>query len=92
MDSFRLDYAERVQQPGYNIVEAVPGAVLWNADLDYHRIGFEELRLINKTDAKWIVQVFGEPINHSTLNAVMRSLWDHYETQLLHDRKKRLGF
>ena len=79
VDSFRLDRAPRANCPGYNIFEIVPGNVLWTCYLDYKKLGFRQMRLCLKTDEKWFVEAWGEPMQHQTLNMVMRDLWDKYE-------------
>jgi len=61
-----------------DVIEMVPGAILWNANIDYYQIGFVKVRLINKMDSKWLMEIFGEPTQHTTLNFVMRELWDKY--------------
>lgn len=75
VDSYCVPHCARLGIPGYNIIEMTPGAVLWNARLDYSRLGFEKFRLVNKTDAKWFIQVFGQPTYHSTMNVLYQDLW-----------------
>ena len=87
--SFCIPYASRLKEPGWNVIEAVPGAILWNAGLDYKQIGFTKLPLINKTDTKWLVEVFGNPTKHSTLNVVLREIWDKYELMLMRERDRK---
>jgi hypothetical protein len=40
--------------PAYNVAEAMPRDVWRNLDLPYREIGYEELKLVNKTDGRWL--------------------------------------
>ena len=82
-ESFMIDYAPRLLQPGYNVMESVPGKTVASLQFTYERLGYRELRLLNKTDAKWLVDVWGEPKKHTTLNAMHKATWDHYEDILI---------
>jgi hypothetical protein len=79
VDSFRLDYSPICEVSGYNIIERVPGYVLWSTKLNYSQLGFNEFRLANKTDKKWFLEHFGTPRSHSTLQKVRIDLWNKYE-------------
>ena len=65
--SFSMPYSERTKMVGYRILERIPGSVIANLDYDYQDIGYEKLELINKTDAKKLVELWGEPNGHKTL-------------------------
>jgi hypothetical protein len=81
--SFMLPYADKLKQPGFNVVQSIPGTRLRAMPVDYAQVGYEQLDLLNKTDVKWLVQVWGEPQQHQTLNQVHRALWDEYESKLV---------
>ena len=85
--SFMLDYALRLREPGFNVVEAIPGNRLKSLRYTYAQLGYRHLSLLNKVDIRWLTEAWGEPESHSTLNAMHRSLWDEYETKLIEDRK-----
>ena len=88
--SFMLDYAPRLQEPGFNVVEATPGHLVWSLPYTYSELGYRELSLLNKTDIKWLIEAWGEADSHTTLNVIHRSLWDEYETKLMERRRRRL--
>ena len=91
VSSFMLDYAPRLQEPGFNVVEATPGRLVWSLPYTYSELGYRKLALLNKTDVKWLIEAWGEPESHTTLNAIHRSLWDEYETKLMQRRRRRLS-
>ena len=84
--SFMLDYAPRLREPGFNVVEAIPGQRLRSLRYKYSELGYRDLSLLNKTDVKWLTAAWGEPANHSTLNALCKEVWDEYETKLIEQR------
>lgn len=86
--SFMLDYSPRLDQPGYNVIESIPAQRLRSIPYDYIYLGYEKLNLLNKTDVKWLNEVWGEPSSHKTLNNMHRELWDEYETKLINQRKE----
>jgi len=86
--SFMLEYAPRLKEPGFNIIEAIPGERLRSLSYDYAHLGYRELSLLNKTDIKWLIEAWGEPSSHATLNDLHEDLWNEYETKLIHRRKE----
>jgi hypothetical protein len=86
MRSFMLEYAPRLREPGFNVVEAVPGSRLRSLRYSYAELGYRELSLLNKTDVKWLCEAWGEPASHSTLNALHGELWEEYENKLIEER------
>lgn len=89
--SFMLDYAPRLQEPGFNVVEATPGHLVWSLPYTYSELGYRNLSLLNKTDVKWLIEAWGEPHSHTILHAIHRSVWDEYETKLMQRRRRRLN-
>lgn len=63
-------------------MELVPGEELKALPFSYANLGYEKLPLLNKTDAKWLTQSWGEPQRHTTLNKVHREIWVKYEDLL----------
>jgi hypothetical protein len=57
----------------------------------YDTLGYRDLRLLNKTDAKWLVEAWGEPTRHSTLNATHKAVWDRFEDALMKRQKEHSG-
>lgn len=82
-ESFMLDYATRLEQPGHNVMQSIPGKVVVSLPFTYEHLGYRELRLLNKTDAKWMIESWGEPKSHTTLNALHRATWEHYEETMI---------
>jgi len=41
----------------------------------YRQIGYRNLKLLNRTDEKWIVEKWGEPDSHSDAKAANQQLW-----------------
>ena len=59
-------------------------------ELDYQRLGYQKMPALGKTDIKWLVERFGEPAGHCTLDevyphlthkAVSRYCWTQLEEQ-----------
>ena len=57
-------------------------------EIDYMKTGYINLKALGKTDIKWLVEKFGEPIEHTMTkdmyseiiaNAVTRYVWKEYE-------------
>lgn len=86
------EYSERAQCVSYNIFERFAGGKITNFDADYQDIGYEELKLINKTDAKLLVNIYGEPKSHSTLNKIFIEEWLKEEDSFIAERKKNSIF
>ena len=89
--SFMLPYADRLEEPGYNVVESIPGKQIWSLPVNYAELGYEQLGLLNKTDRKWLIEMCGEPQAHSTMNRVHRAVWDEYEDKLIRRRGQELA-
>ena len=85
-----LDYAERLQEPGYNVMERVPGKQVWQLVFKYEELGHRALSLLTATDRKWMVEQWGEPESHTTLNAMYRDLWERHEEALVNERQEDL--
>ncbi|MBK1666641.1 hypothetical protein CKO28_01105 [Rhodovibrio sodomensis] len=79
IDSFRLDRSERLNQPGFNVMSSIPARRLFELPFDYDTLGYRHLTLLKKTDVKWLRERFGEPRNHTTLNALHPEVWREYE-------------
>ena len=81
--SLGLPYSEVTQQPGFNVMQVIPGAVVRTLHVDYQALGYKELKLLGPTDAKWLVEAFGEPKAHSTVNRLHHAVWVDFERRLL---------
>lgn len=79
MSSFGITYSERAREPGFNILQSIPKRTLLSFKFTYQDLGYERLPLLNKTDVKWIVDAWGEPGNHATLQDLHGPTWDKYE-------------
>lgn len=80
IDSFSVPYSKKLQMPGYNIAEAVPGSRLKSLPFTYAELGYKKLELFNKTDAKWLVAAWSEPRTHCTLHVLHHDVWLKYES------------
>ncbi|MDY3305576.1 hypothetical protein [Psychrobacter sanguinis] len=81
--SFSMAYSNKAQTSGYSILERIPGSVIANLDYYYQDMGYEKLELINKTDAKRLVELWGEPDGHKTLLEADPKLWMKYEDEYI---------
>jgi hypothetical protein len=80
INSFGLPYSSRLQSVGYNVIMAIPGATIARLPFTYDQLGYLWLAGLNATDRKWLVDAWGEPAAHSTLQTMHQHLWDHYES------------
>jgi hypothetical protein len=80
--SFSVPYSEMLKEPGFNVIESMPGDIFKNLPFTYKELGYENLSLLNKTDKKFLIELWGEPEQHSTLNNIHNSLWRKYELKL----------
>jgi len=87
--SFMLDYSTVLQQPGYNIMASIPGGIINELPYSYETLGYEQLDLLNKTDRKWLIDAWGEPKGHTTLNTMHRALWDANEQKVQGSQQSR---
>lgn len=88
IESFGVPYSEYLKQPGFNVLQSVPGDVIKSLTFTYNLLGYQHLGLLNKTDAKWCVSHWGEPQTHTTLNSLHADLWKKYE-KAEHQRQER---
>lgn len=89
INSFSVPYSEALQEPGYNVIELIPGKKLKELPFTYQELGYEQLELLNKTDAKWLIEAWGNPTAHSTLHKIHKNVWCEYEQKLKAKRNKR---
>jgi hypothetical protein len=82
IDSFSIPRSEVLKQPGYNVMEFIPGKLLKTLPFDYKSLGYEQLSLLKQTDIKWVVEAWGEPKAHSTLHQIHKAIWEEYELEL----------
>ena len=90
IDSFSIPYSKLLQQPGYNVIESIPGNVIRILPFSYFELGYEKLSLLNKTDIKWCIEAWGESHAHTTLHEIHNDIWRNYENALLAKQKKKL--
>lgn len=88
IDSFSLEYSENLKEPGFNVLSLVPGEKLKTLKFEYNTLGYKYLRLLQKTDVKWLVENWQEPESHNTLYEFHKELWFRYEALLKEKRKK----
>lgn len=88
INSFSIPYSKTLQEPGYNVIESIPGNKLKSLPFSYKSLGYEKLELLNKTDIKWLIAQWGEPNTHSTLHEIHNPIWCGYEEKLLVKRNQ----
>ncbi|MCK4347711.1 MAG: hypothetical protein KAW47_03760 [Thermoplasmatales archaeon] len=89
INSFSIPYSTVLQEPGYNVIESLPGEKLKSLPFSYHELGYEKLELLKKTDIKWLIELWGEPTAHITLHEMHIDVWRQYETKLKNKRNRR---
>lgn len=85
--SFSIPYSTVLQEPGFNVMETIPGEVIHGLRFSYRELGHKHLSLLNKTDIKWLEKAWGEPTSHSTLHELHKDVWGEYETRLYLQRE-----
>jgi len=90
IDSFSIPYSTYLQQPGYNVIESIPGSVIKTLSFSYFELGYEKLALLNNTDTKWFVETWGEPHAHTTLHDLHKNVWEKYERELPAKQKRQM--
>jgi len=86
--SFMLDYSKKLEAPGFNIMERVPGKYLFSLSKEYCVIGYEKLSLLTKTDVKMIKELWGGPKSHQSMNELYAEIWKKYEQELFEEKIK----
>jgi hypothetical protein len=89
INSFSIPYSTVLQEPGYNVIESIPGEKLKSLPFSYHELGYNKLELLKKTDIKWLIELWGEPTAHTTLHEMHNDVWRQYETKLKNKRNRR---
>lgn len=87
IESFSMGYSERLTEPGFNVLQSMPGQVVIGLPFSYSTLGYERLALLNKTDRKLIEAAWGTPDAHSTLLDMHRQVWNEYEERLYQRRQ-----
>ena len=58
--------------------------------IEYSSMGYEHIRTLSKTDVKWLVEIFGEPVKHQSFNgeysylrtnAISRRCWEQLKKE-----------
>lgn len=75
---------------GYDFMALVPYARLAALDLSYDRTGCNELSLLGVTDRKWMIELWGEPSQHTTAMALYADLYsaEHMRVSALEERHR----
>lgn len=82
-ESFCPKQCESIEEPAFKVFEQIPGGLVADLPVDYQQLGYEQLKLLTKTDAKMLVNLYGEPKQHSTLNQLYAELWQQAEQDYL---------
>ncbi|ALO44923.1 hypothetical protein [Pseudohongiella spirulinae] len=91
IESFSIPYSDYLQQPGFNVIESMPGAAIQSLPFSYEKLGYTKLKLASKTDAKWFVEAWGEPVQHTTLNQLHNDVWKRYERETKIKQEQQLA-
>lgn len=78
-ESFCPKYCETLQEPSFKVFDQIPGGTITALPIDYQQLGYKQLKLIIKTDAKMLVSLYGEPKQHTTLNQLFAEVWHQAE-------------
>ncbi len=78
-ESFYPKQSDRVGEPGFKVFVQFPGAKVTGLEMDYRQLGYQQLKLLTKTDAKMLVALYGEPQAHSTLYDLYPQVWAEAE-------------
>lgn len=89
INSFSIPYSKVLQEPGYNVIESIPGKKLKGLEFSYKSLGYESLELLNKTDIKWFIEQWGQPEKHTTLHIMHNNVWCEHEEKLKNKRKRQ---
>jgi hypothetical protein len=87
VNSLSETYSEKLGEPGFNIMQSIPGKVVKRLSFSYAELGYEKLGLLTRTDTKWLVAEWGEPRKHRTLNDLHRAVWEEYESKVIARRE-----
>ena len=82
INSFPIPYSTVLEEPGYNVLQSIPGKKIASLSFTYQELGFDKLELLNKTDVKWLIELWGEPASHGILHELHIDIWKHYENKL----------
>lgn len=82
-ESFCPKQCESIDEPAFKVFEQIPGGVVTDLPVDYQQLGYQQLKLMTKTDAKMLVNLYGEPKQHSTLNQLYAEVWRQAEQDYL---------
>lgn len=87
-ESFCPKQCESIDEPAFKVFDQIPGGVVADLEIDYQQLGYEQLKLVTKTDAKMLVSLYGEPNQHSTLNQLYAEVWQQAEQDYLNRLQK----
>ena len=79
IESFGIPYSQNLKLPGYNVLSFIPAETIKNLTFSFDSLGFENLELLKKTDKKLLIEHWGTPKNHSTLNELHQDVWLKFE-------------
>ena len=71
------DRVKELPNPPANrkLAKLLPRERLEALDMPYHSIGYRSLRLLTRTDQKWLVKAWGEPEQHQSARLHHAALW-----------------
>ncbi|HDR2474721.1 hypothetical protein NR352_27805 [Enterobacter soli] len=89
--SFSVPYSQLLGEPGFNVLSRIPGAEIFNLQVNYDDLGYEHLDLLTKGDVNLLNKYLSTPKSNSTLNNIHCAIWHHYEKKLKSEKDKDLN-
>jgi hypothetical protein len=78
LSSMSISYSAKLEIPGTNVFEIMPGGSLIKLPMPYKKIGYAKLGF-NESICKVFRELWGVPDNHVTLKDYYPEIWDYYE-------------
>ena len=88
VDSFSIPDSRVCKEPGFNVIESIPGSIIRELPFEYKTLGYTKLPLLNQSDIKWLTEMWGKPKRNSTLHALHKDVWKQYEIKLVERRER----
>lgn len=85
---YQTPYIKNIQTGVDAIVWVTPDDVWKSLSYEYKTIGYNKLPLLNKTDAKWILERWGEPEQHINAQHHFSEIWNFCVKQYVKIKKK----
>ncbi len=71
---YEAPYIEEIKMPGYNVASSIPKRTINGLLMPYNEIGYAHIGA-QKTDIKWFVDAWGEPVKHQRVQDYHAIVW-----------------